>query len=158
MKEIEFRQWLSKNNVPKKIQSDLVSRLKRFERAIENCDIDEQYRSDKFSYLFSLFQNKGLNDNMKKLKDVNLPIGKYQLSVFKYALNKYKQFINRLTLPYLLVGIKGLPSTDITYTILKTSIKIIQANACIFQCYMMTYANQPSLYFYKPPLKVSGGR
>jgi len=30
---------------------------------------------------------------MKKLKDVNLPIGKYQLSVFKYALNKYKQFI-----------------------------------------------------------------
>lgn len=93
MKEIEFRQWLSKNNVPKKIQSDLVSRLKRFERAIENCDIDEQYRSDKFSYLFSLFQNKGLNDNMNKLKDVNLPIGKYQLSVFKYALNKYKQFI-----------------------------------------------------------------
>jgi len=58
MKEIEFRQWLSKNNVPKKIQSDLVSRLKRFERAIENCDIDEQYRSDKFSYLFSLFQNE----------------------------------------------------------------------------------------------------
>ncbi|MDR9756184.1 MAG: DNA cytosine methyltransferase [Thermoanaerobacterales bacterium] len=55
MKEIEFRQWLSKNNVPKKIQSDLVSRLKRFERAIENCDIDEQYRSDKtFLPVFSL--------------------------------------------------------------------------------------------------------
>ncbi len=48
MREIEFRQWLSKNNISKKMQSDLVSRLKRFEKAIENCDIDEQYRSDKF--------------------------------------------------------------------------------------------------------------
>lgn len=60
---------------------------------MKEIEFDGQYRSDKFSYLFSLFQNKGLNDNMKKLKDVNLPIGKYQLSVFKYALNKYKQFI-----------------------------------------------------------------
>ncbi|KRU26839.1 hypothetical protein VT91_28320 [Clostridium sporogenes] len=93
MREIEFRQWLSKNNISKKMQSDLVSRLKRFEKAIENCDIDEQYRSDKFYYLFSLFQNKGLNDNMNKFKNVDLPIGKYQLSIFKYALNKYKQFI-----------------------------------------------------------------
>ena len=93
MREIEFRQWLSKNNISKKMQSDLVSRLKRFEKAIENCDIDEQYRSDKFYYLFSLFQNKGLNDNMNQFKNVDLPIGKYQLSIFKYALNKYKQFI-----------------------------------------------------------------
>ncbi|KZL92822.1 hypothetical protein [Clostridium magnum] len=93
MNEMEFRQWLSENDVPKKIQSDFVSRLKRFERAIENCDIDEQYRSDKYQYLFSLFQNKGINDNMKKYKNVDLPIGKYQFSTFKHALNKYKQFL-----------------------------------------------------------------
>ena len=30
---------------------------------------------------------------MNKFKNVDLPIGKYQLSIFKYALNKYKQFI-----------------------------------------------------------------
>lgn len=93
MKEIEFRQWLYKKDVPKKVQSDIVSRLKRFERAIGNCDIDEQYRSDKFHYLFSLFQNKGLNDNMSKFTNVDMPVGKYQLSIFKYALNKYKQFL-----------------------------------------------------------------
>lgn len=92
MNEIEFRQWLSKNGVSKKMQSDFISRLKRFERAIGNCDIDEQYRKDKYLYLFSLFQNKGLNENMKKYKDVDLPIGKYQFNTFKHALNKYKQF------------------------------------------------------------------
>lgn len=75
------------------MQSDLVSRLKRFERAIENCDIDEQYRSDKYRYLFSLFENKGINQAMGKFDNVDLPIGKYQLSIFKYALNKYSQFL-----------------------------------------------------------------
>lgn len=94
MKEIEFRQWLSNNDVSKKMQSDFVSRLKRFERAIGACDIDEQYNKDGFVYLFSLFDNKGLNDNMNKLKDANLPIGTYQLSTFKYALNKYKLFLD----------------------------------------------------------------
>lgn len=93
MNEIEFRQWLSKNKISKKMQSDLVSRLKRLEKAIEYCDIDEEYRSDKYQYLYSLFENKGINDNMAKLNDVDLPIGKYQLSTFKYTLNKYKQFL-----------------------------------------------------------------
>jgi hypothetical protein len=97
MNEIEFRQWLSNKNVTYKVQSDLVSRLKRFERAIENCDIDEQYRSDNYKYLFSLFENKGINDNMSKIKNLGLPIGKYQLSTFKYALNKYKQFLDETT-------------------------------------------------------------
>ena len=55
MKEIEFRQWLSNKNVSKKMQSDFVSRLKRFESIIEACDIDEQYHKDGFKYLFSLF-------------------------------------------------------------------------------------------------------
>lgn len=97
MKEIEFRLWLSKNDVPKKMQSDVISRLKRFERAIEACDIDEQYHNDGFCHLFSLFDNKGLNDNMNKYKDVDLPIGEYQLSAYKYALNKYKIFMDELT-------------------------------------------------------------
>ena len=94
MKEIEFRQWLSNKNVSKKMQSDFVSRLKRFERAIEACDIYEQYHKDGFKYLFSLFDNKGLNDNMNRYNKANLPIGTYQLSTFKYALNKYKLFLD----------------------------------------------------------------
>lgn len=93
MDEIGFGQWLSKNGISKKMQSDLISRLKRFEREIGSCDIDEQYRNDRFHYLFSLFQNKGINENMKAYQNIDLPIGKYHFSVFKYALNKYKQFL-----------------------------------------------------------------
>lgn len=75
-----------------------MSSLKRFEKAIENCDIVKQYCSDKFFYLLSRFQIKGLNDNMNKLKNVDLSNGKYQLSVFNYALNRHKQFIeNEIT-------------------------------------------------------------
>lgn len=93
MNEIEFREWLSRNNIPRKMQSDFVSRLKRFERAIGNCDIDEEYRRDKYEYLFSLFENKGINENMNRFNNVDLPIGGYQLSTFKYALNMYKQYL-----------------------------------------------------------------
>lgn len=93
MNEIEFKQWLCDNNVNKKVQSDLVSRLKKFERAIKNCDIDEQYRNDECEYLLSLFNNKGLNDGMREYEDSGLPIGKYQLSTYKHALKKYIEFL-----------------------------------------------------------------
>lgn len=80
------------------MQSDFISRLKRLERAIDNCDLDQQYQSDRFLYLLSLFENKGINDNMNKLSnEVDLPIGTYQLSTFKYALNKYKMFLEDKT-------------------------------------------------------------
>lgn len=93
MNEIEFKQWLSDNNVNKKVQSDLVSRIKNFERAIKNCDIDEQYRIDKCEYLLSLFKNKGLNDEMQKYIDTGLPVGTYQFSTYKHAINKYISFL-----------------------------------------------------------------
>lgn len=85
MNEIDFKIWLNENNTPKKVQSDLISRLKRFEREIKNCDIDEQYRNDKCVYLLSLFKNKGLNDNMAEYINSNLPIGKYQGSFSNFV-------------------------------------------------------------------------
>lgn len=94
MNELEFRQWLSENNINKKVQSDMVSRLKKFERAINNCDIDEQYRNDKCEYLLSLFSNKGLNDSMSEYSNSGLPVGKYQLSTYKHALKKYIEYLN----------------------------------------------------------------
>ena len=99
MNEIEFRQWLSKKDISKKMQSDFISRLKRLEREIGNCDIDEQYRSNKCQYLLSLFSNKGINEDMDKYQNIDLPIGKYHLSTYKYALTRYIQFLeDRLTL------------------------------------------------------------
>lgn len=93
MNEIKFRQWLSKNNISKKMQSDLVSRLKRFERINGHIDIEEGYRKDNCSFLFSLFKNKGINNNMKKMGETELPIGKYQLSTYKYALSLYVKYL-----------------------------------------------------------------
>ena len=43
MNELEFRQWLSNSDVPKKVQSDIVSRLKRLERINGYFDLDEVY-------------------------------------------------------------------------------------------------------------------
>ena len=58
MNELEFSQWLSNNDVPKKVQSDIVSRLKRLERINGYFDLDEEYEKDNCDFLFSLFKNK----------------------------------------------------------------------------------------------------
>jgi len=92
MDELGFRNWLSKNEVKKKVQSDCVSRIKRIEREINHCDIDEQYRSDKCAYLMSLFSNMGINEEMKKFPEVDFPIGKYHISTFRHALKQYVKF------------------------------------------------------------------
>ncbi|MGN0432578.1 MAG: hypothetical protein ACI4EQ_09530 [Lachnospiraceae bacterium] len=94
MNELDFRQWLNHNQVSRKMQSDFISRIKKVERSIENCDIDEQYRSDRCSYLLSLFKNKGINPNMSQYSDVDLPIGTYYLCVYKHAITKYIQFLD----------------------------------------------------------------
>lgn len=92
MNEVEFRNWLSKKGVNKKVQCDCISRLKRIEREINHCDIDEQYRSDKCSELLLLFENNGINDLMEKYPHANFPIGKYYMSTYRLALKKYILF------------------------------------------------------------------
>ncbi len=98
MNEVDFRNWMTKNNVNRKVQSDIVSRIKRIEREIENCDIDEQYRSDKCSSLMALFLNKGQNSEMNKYPDANLPIGKYYMSTFRHAIKHYIMFCEESSL------------------------------------------------------------
>ena len=69
MNEVEFRNWLTAKGVKTKVQGDCISRLKRIERELNHCDIDEQYRSDKCQFLMSLFLNKGENEGMKAFYD-----------------------------------------------------------------------------------------
>lgn len=95
MNEVDFRNWMTKNSINKKVQSDIVSRLKRIEHEINNCDIDEQYRKDKCIYLMSIFLKMGVNSEMDKVPNVKLPIGKYHMSTFRYALKKYIEFSNQ---------------------------------------------------------------
>lgn len=92
MNEVEFRNWLSKRAVSKKMQSDLVSRIKRIEREIHQCDIDEQYRTDRCELLMKLFSNMGINMEMQKISTANFPIGKYSMNTFRYALKQYISF------------------------------------------------------------------
>lgn len=96
MNEMDFRIWLSHQGINKKVSSDLVSRLKRIEREINHCDIDKEYRSDQCNALLSLFRSKGINAQMDAL-ETSLPVGKYQLSTYKYALQKYITFLTETT-------------------------------------------------------------
>lgn len=98
MNEVEFRNWLSKNGVTGKIQSDCVSRLRRIERELNQCDIDEQYRTDKCEYLLKLFLKMGDNDEMKKHPNTNFPIGKYYMSTYRHAIKQYIHFLEDVTL------------------------------------------------------------
>ena len=41
MNEVDFRNWLVKNDVNKKVQSDIVSRIKKIEKEIENCEVNK---------------------------------------------------------------------------------------------------------------------
>ena len=94
MNEIDFTLWLKSKSVNNKLCSDYVSRLKRVERSIFNCDLDEEYATDQCKNLLSLFSHAGKNEEMKKRMIGDLPIGKYHLSVFTYAIRKYIDFKN----------------------------------------------------------------
>ena len=96
MNEVEFRNWLIGNGCAPKVAGDHISRIKRIERELNHCDIDEQYRSDKCEYLISLFANNGNNDEMKKIKNTTLPIGKYYMSTYSLAIKKYVMFCDEI--------------------------------------------------------------
>lgn len=94
MRELDFHNWLTNNNTPKKLCSDYISRLKRLEHSISDCDLDEEYKKDKCNSLLELFNKSGQNKKMASRHIGNLPIGKYYISTYKYAVNKYLEFLN----------------------------------------------------------------
>lgn len=91
MNEIDFRNWMVAKGIPKKVQGDYISRIKRLERSIQ-IDLDEQYVSDRCESILPIFANKGLNPEMRKFQQNDLPIGQYHLSTYKLAVKKYIQF------------------------------------------------------------------
>ena len=95
---IYFRNWLINQNKNKKIISDIISRIKKVELLI-GSSIDEQYKKDSCDFLLSLFNNKGINDQMNNFiinSNVSMPIGKYHLSAYKYAANTYINYLKSL--------------------------------------------------------------
>ena len=98
MNEVEFRNWLSNNGIDKKVQSDYISRIKRIERELNHCDIDEQYRNDRCEFIMSLFLNMGKNESMKKFPNAKFPIGKYHMSTYRYVIKQYIRFCDEFIL------------------------------------------------------------
>ena len=96
MNEIDFRNWMTSCGKNKKVIGDSISRIKRIEHELGNIEIDNEYKKDRCSYLISLFENTGRNEKMKKYS-TNLPIGKYSLNAYRYALNLYISFMNSRT-------------------------------------------------------------
>lgn len=95
---IYFNNWLIKQNKNKKVISDTISRIKKIELLIGNS-IDEQYKKDSCDFLLSIFDNKGINDKMNNFiinSNVSMPIGKYHLSAYKYAVNTYINYLKSL--------------------------------------------------------------
>lgn len=92
MDELGFSMYLLRNNFNKKVGSDIISRIKRIERSIKNCDIDEEYDKDQCTSLLLLFNHMGENEQIKKVLIHSFPIGSYAMNTFKYAIRKYVLF------------------------------------------------------------------
>lgn len=97
MNEVEFRNWLVNKGFSKKIAGDAVSRLKRIEKEIENCDIDEQYHSDRCNHLLGILSDMGNKNAVKKYSNVTLPVGKYYMSTYRYSIRQYIQFLDEMS-------------------------------------------------------------
>lgn len=86
----EFRHWLICNGKSPKVASDTIARIKRVEQELK-ISVVEEYKKDQCYQLLSLFDNTGRNEEMKKYH-TSLPIGKYYLSTYKYAIKLYVSF------------------------------------------------------------------
>jgi|GEM_PF-617252 hypothetical protein len=97
MNDFDFYLYLIKCKTPQKVSSDIVSRLKRIEKSIFDCDIEEEYYKDKCETLLRMFSNKGENEELKKALIGSLPIGNYAMNTFKYAIRKYVVYMDWFT-------------------------------------------------------------
>lgn len=96
MNEIYFRKFLISKKYSKKLCSDFISRIKRLENTIENCDVDNEYDKDRCKKTLSLLENNGDNEELKKVLIGPLPVGKYSMSTFRYSLKKYIEYRDAL--------------------------------------------------------------
>lgn len=97
MNEIEFRIYLTEKGMKSKVVSDTISRLKRIEKELSPCDMDNEYRKDRCEWLMKAFLNMGVNDEMKPFTDkVRLPIGKYYMSTYRHAIKQYIEFCDSI--------------------------------------------------------------
>lgn len=94
MREVDFYNWLKEKDTSSKSCSDFMARIKKVERCLRNCDLDEEYKKDGCVSLLELFNKTGRNIEMHQRHLGGLPIGDYHLASYKYSVNKYIDFLN----------------------------------------------------------------
>lgn len=91
-----FKTWLVKNGHSSKVASDIISRLKRLDRALIESSIsssvDSEYNKDTCEQLLKCFSKNGKNPIMDSFKLYLLPIGKRYINTYKLSLSKYIAF------------------------------------------------------------------
>ena len=92
-----FRQWLIDSGMKPKVISDVLSRVKRVEKAFVMKDpgfsFENEYKKDGGSSL-----NYRLSCFGKRLpEDVSLPKGAYHMNVIAYAVKKYFSYLDEVT-------------------------------------------------------------
>ena len=92
MNDNGFYIYLINLGMSTKVSRDNISRLRRVEKSIKNCDIDEEYRKDKCESLLSLFNKNADLEDINKVLIGTLPIGSYTMNTYKYAIRKYVTF------------------------------------------------------------------
>lgn len=93
MDEVGFLNFLRSKGIDKKICSDHISRIKRVEKCIADCEIEEEYRKDRCSQLLSYFEKKS-SEKIKKVLIAPLPIGRYSMNTFRYSIKRYIEFLD----------------------------------------------------------------
>ncbi len=92
MNEMRFREWMIQNNINRKVQSDLISRIKRVEKEFDYCDIDMEYSKDGCEYILGLFQKKNYNQLVTDFPNSSFVNASQNLNTYRHAINKYLLF------------------------------------------------------------------
>lgn len=95
MNEIDFRNWIAEQGISKKVQGDIISRLKRVERELNKCNLDKEFEKDQCESIKELFLKKGDNHSMRKRK-TSFPIGSNSMNCYRHAIKRYVDFRNSL--------------------------------------------------------------
>ncbi len=92
MNEMRFREWMAQKNINRKVQSDLISRIKKVEKEFNYCDIDKEYTKDECKYILGLFQKKNYNSLIADFPNSAFANPQKNLNTYRHAINKYISF------------------------------------------------------------------
>ena len=96
MQREKFRDWLLGKGLSGKVVSDHLSRAARIERAF-SVSLCAEFKKDKFVRLYSFFRRYGVNSDMQKFPNADLPVGKTSMASIKHSLKVYGQFLLETT-------------------------------------------------------------